>query len=395
MKTASGRSTERHEAARLNAFGTICIAILLNAGCDKAPPAPEQHSPATVGVAVMQNREITVTRELPGRTVASLTAEVRPRVNGIIEARLFDEGGHVKENQPLYRLDDTMYRADFLEARASLKTAEAAVTLARAESERTTQLYKSGLVSKQKFDSAQATLEQTDAQLAAAKASLAGAKVVLNYTRIASPIAGVIGRSAVTKGALVTADQPAPLAVVQQLDPMFVDISQSSREFLELRRAVAGGDLKEADLPVSIVLEDGSTYAQKGQIAFSEATVDQTTGSYTLRIVVANPDGLLLPGMYVRATIGTGVRENGMLVPQKAVTRAPDGSTSVMIVRPNNTVEPRAVVLGRSIENGWLVKSGLVDGDRVVTEGLQKIRAGDKVEVENQPPTAVSVGASK
>ena len=369
--------------------------MLLLTSCSTKEPPPPESPPPVVTVEVMKSGEITVTRELPGRTVASLVAEVRPRVNGIVEERLFEEGGAVKENQPLYRLDDTIYRSSYNEAKAALKTAQAAVALARADADRATQLSNSGLISKQQYDSRTASSEQAAAGLSAAKAALKSAKVVLDYCRIVSPISGIIGRSSVTKGALVTANQAEPLAVVQQLDPMFVDISQSSRELLELRRAVAGGDLKTANVPVTIHLEDGSVYEHAGEIAFSEATVDKSTGSYTLRIVVANPDGLLLPGMYVRAIIGAGVRENGMLVPQKAVLRASDGSTSVMVVRPDNTVESRAVELGRSIDNNWLVRSGLVEGDRVVTGGLQKARDGRRVEIDKPKLPIAPAGTPK
>lgn len=342
-----------------------------------------QMPPPAVSVMEVKSEPVTLTRELPGRAVAYLVAEVRPQVSGIVKERLFEEGGTVKAGQALYQLDDATYLASYNMAEASLKSAQATLSIAEIEAKRTEALYETKAVSQRELDNARAALQQAQAQVGVAKASLENARVSLDRSRIESPIAGRIGRSSVTQGALVTANQSETLAVVQQLDPIYIDIAQSSSEQLRLRRAISEGELKGVELPVTIRLEDGSTYSHEGEIAFSEVSVDNQTGSYTLRVVVPNPDGILLPGMYVRAEIGEGVRENGILVPQNAVLRAPNGSTSVMVVGADNTVSSRAVETSQSIGNKWLVKSGLNDGDTIVVNGLQKVRAGGKVNIQN------------
>lgn len=371
---------------------SLTIAAAL-AGCgQEAAPPPEAPTPS-VAVVTVAPEEVTLTRELPGRTVPHLVAEVRPQVTGIVKERLFTEGSLVEAGQPLYQLDDAIYQADYRSAKASLERAQAAVELSRINSERTTNLFESNAVSRQEFDNATANLQQAEAELAVAEAALVSAQTMLAYSQITSPISGRIGKSSVTQGALVTANQQAPLATVQQLDPIYVDVNQSSSELLRLRRAIAEGNLQNAELPVKILLEDDSVYEHPGKVAFADVTVDPSTGSFSLRVLVPNPDHLLLPGMYVRAVVGEGIRENGILVPQKAVSRGPSGNTTVMVVRENNTIESRAVVLGQSVGNQWLVESGLLPEDRVVTEGIQKIRPEMQVQIADAAPAADSAPA--
>jgi len=360
----------------------VSFALLgfLTACSEDTPPPAAPPAPA-VSVVTMAAEPVTLTRELPGRTHAFVIAEVRPQVTGIVQERLFTEGALVEAGEVLYQLDDALYQAEFNSARARLARAKASLELAQVSAERTAGLFESNAVSRQENDNAQAALRQAEADAAVAEAAVVNSSVLLGYSRITSPISGRIGKSSVTQGALVTANQPTPLATVQQLDPIYVDLTQSSSELLQLRRALASGNLQEAELPVTILLEDGTPYAHEGRVAFSDVTVDPGTGRFSLRVLVPNPDNLLLPGMYVRAIVGSGIREEGILVPQQAVARGPSGATTVMIVRDDETVEQRAVTVGQSVGNRWLVEHGLLPGDRVVTEGLQKIRPGMRVRI--------------
>lgn len=357
-------------------------AFLAGCGEEASQAAADQMPPPTVTVLEVTAEPVTLRREFPGRTNPFVVAEVRPQVTGIVEERLFTEGGLVEQGELLYRLDDATYEAQSNSAQAQLARAEASLELARVNANRTAELFRSNAVSQQEQDNANAALRQSEADVGVARAALQSADVLLGYTRIRAPVSGVIGRSAVTKGALVTANQATPLATVRQLDPIYVDLTQSSREMLQFRRALADGSLSETDsLPVTILLEDDTEYAHKGEVAFSEATVDPTTGSSLLRVLVPNPDHVLLPGMYVRAIVGMGIREEAILVPQQAVMRGPSGNSTVMLVREDNTVEQRAVMTGQSVGNRWVVQHGLLPGDRVVTDGLQKIRPGMQVQV--------------
>ncbi len=329
----------------------------------------------------MKAEPVALTRELPGRTSPFLVAEVRPQVSGIVEELLFTEGGMVEAGQPLYQLEDTTYLADVASAEASLARAEAALKLARLNADRSAELAKADAISRQENENAIAALHLAEADVGVARAEVENKGVYLGYSRIVSPISGYIGRSSITKGALVTANQSAPLATVQQLDPIYVDVTQSSRELLQLRRELAAGTLHRADgTPVTILLEDGAKYQHEGRVAFSEVTVDPTTGSFLLRVVVPNPDNLLLPGMYLRAIIGTGTRDKAILAPQAGVARGPSGGTSAFVVDENGVVEQRAVQVSRTVGNKWLVDGGLQPGDRVVIGGLQKIQPGMTVE---------------
>jgi membrane fusion protein (multidrug efflux system) len=369
-------STARQRALPLIAALTLALAACGGGQQGGAPPKP------AVTVATLAAQPVTLTRELPGRTSAWLVAEVRPQVSGIVARRLFDEGAMVKAGQPLYQIDDATYRAAANSARAQLKRAEATRTAARLTANRTAELVKVSAVSKQDHDNATAALAQAEADVGAARAALDAANVTLGYARITAPISGRIGKSSVTQGALVTANQPAPLATVQQLDPIHVDLTRSSAELLDLRRALAEGRLERPDaMPVTILLEDGSEFPHAGSLKFSEVAVDPTTGSYSLRIEVPNPDHVLMPGMYVRAKLGSGVRQAAILVPQQGIARDPKGNTSAMVVNAQGVVEQRPVVVSQAIGDTWLVESGLAAGDRVVVEGLQKIRPGAEVDI--------------
>lgn len=360
---------------------TAAFAILLGAcgtGQDAGPPP----TPA-VTVVELGSQDVTLTRELPGRTNAWLVAEVRPQVSGLVAERLFTEGERVKAGQPLYQIDDATYRATANSARAQLARARATLTSARLTAERIAGLAKIDAVSAQDNDNATAALAQAEADVGVARAALDAANVMLGYARITSPIDGRIGRSSVTQGALVTANQPQALATVQQLDPIYVDLTQSSAELLDLRRSLAEGRLSRGEeaMPVKILLEDGSDFPHPGRLKFSEVAVDPSTGSYALRIEVPNPEHMLMPGMYVRAVLGVGVRADAVLVPQRGIARDPKGNTTAMVVDAQGVVEQRQVVVSRTIGDQWLVESGLAAGDRVVVEGLQKIAPGATVEV--------------
>ncbi|KAF1014867.1 MAG: Toluene efflux pump periplasmic linker protein TtgA [Stenotrophomonas maltophilia] len=350
------------------------------AACGGEQQAPEQ-GPGQVTVVTLKPKTAALTRELPGRTNAFLVAEVRPQVSGIVAKRLFTEGGLVTEGQPLYQIEDASYRAQANSARAQLARAKATANAARLSAARITELAKVDAVSKQDLENAVAAQKQAEADVGAAKASLDAANVTLGYARITAPISGRIGKSSVTQGALVSSGQATALATAQQLDPIYVDLTQSSAELLQLRRELAQGRLQDnKELPVTVLLEDGSTFAHKGTLEFSEVSVDPTTGSFALRVKAANPDGVLMPGMYVRAVIGGGVRANALLVPMQGVARDPKGDTSAMVVDKDNKVAVRPVKVSRALGDKWLVEDGLQAGDRVIVEGLQKIGPGMPVQ---------------
>ena len=333
-----------------------------------------------VTVVTLKPKAVTLTRELPGRTSAFLVAEVRPQVDGIVKQRLYTEGSVVKAGQPLYQLDDAAYRADHASAEAALARARATLGTARVNAKRSAELVAITAISRQEDENATAALKQAEADVAAAQAAVARSSVTLGYARITAPIGGRIGKSSVTQGALVTANQQAPLATVQQLDPIFVNLTQSSAELLALRQSLRKGGVESAaDLPVTILLEDGTRHAHDGKLEFVDVTVDPTTGSYLLRVVVPNPDHVLLPGMYVRAVVGRAVRQDALLVPQRGVARDPKGHTTAMLVNMEGKVEARAIEVSQAVGDQWLVEGGLVAGDRVIVAGLQKIRPGAPV----------------
>jgi len=363
-------------------------ALLLAACGGKEPPAgPGAGGPGAPAVTVLtvQAESVAVARELPGRTSPYLIAELRPQVTGIVKQRLFTEGSEVKAGQVLYQIDPATYQAAHDSARANLARAEANLYAARLKAERYADLVKIEAVSKQANDEASAAQKQAQADVASARAALDKAKIDLAFTRVSSPIAGRISRSAVTPGALVTANQAAALATVQKLDPIYVDLTQPSAELLRMRRDLESGKLQHASgnsVPVQLVLEDGSLYGAEGRLAFSEVTVDQATGSVTLRAVFPNPRGELLPGMYVRARLTQGVNRTAMLVPHAAVSRTPRGEAQAMVVNADNKVEARIVKAEQSIGDKWVVTEGLAAGDRVIVEGLQKVKPGAPVKAE-------------
>ncbi|MFZ5585661.1 MAG: efflux RND transporter periplasmic adaptor subunit [Thermodesulfobacteriota bacterium] len=337
----------------------------------QAPPTPE------VGVVTLKAQPVAISAELAGRTTPFLIAEVRPQVSGIVKKRLFVEGADVKAGAALYQIDPATYQAAFESAKAALVKAEANLFSARLKADRYQDLVGIKAVSQQDFDDAVATLKQSEAEVALRRAALDSARINLDYTLVTAPIAGRIGRSAVTPGALVTANQAASLATVQQLDPIYVDLTQSSADLLRLKRQLASGQLKGVTTATArLTLEDGSAYPLEGRVQFSEATVDQGTGTVTLRAVFPNPRQELLPGMYVRATLETGIDEQAILVPQRAVTRNQRAEPVALVVSPEGKVEQRVIEISRAVGNDWLVRAGLASGDRVVVEGSQKIRPG-------------------
>ena len=378
---------------RLVALSLALTAAL--AAC-KGGEAPPQGGPGQVTVVTLKAEPVTLTRELTGRATGYQVAEVRPQVSGIVAKRLFTEGSLVKQGQPLYQLDDAAYRAQANSARAQLARAEATASAARLAARRSGELVKSRVISVQDDENAQAAWKQAEADVGAARAALDAANVTLGYARITAPISGQIGKSSVTQGALVSAGQAQALATINQLDPIYIDVSQSSTELLQLRRELATGRLQgAAELPVDILLEDGSTFAHKGTLEFSEVSVDPSTGSYGLRVRVENPDQVLMPGMFVRAVLGSGVRQDALRVPMQGIARDPKGNTSAMVVDGDGKVAGRQVTVSRAIGDTWLVEDGLKAGDKVIVEGLQKIGPGMPVQATEKGAEAAAPAAGK
>lgn len=357
--------------------------LLLVGGCQDMqgkqavpPPVPEV---ATVKVTA---GPVALTTELPGRTSAYRVAEIRPQVNGLIQKRLFAEGSHVTAGQVLYQIDPAPFQAVLDNAKAALAKAEANLQAVRSRAERFRELLPDKAVSHQDYDDAEAAVKQTEADIEVWKATVKTAGINLGYTRIVAPISGRIGRSSVTEGALVTAQQPAPLATIQQLDPVYVDVPQSTSETLRLKRLLEGGRLQqggEGQKKVRLLLEDGSEYPMAGTLQFRDVTVDPTTASVILRVVFPNPQGVLLPGMFVRAVVREGIKVQAILIPQQAVSRDPKGNPVALIVDAGGKVQQRMLVLDRAIGDRWLVASGLAAGDRVIAEGMQRVRPGASV----------------
>jgi len=375
----------------------VLCGVVLAAACSTGqgngnePVAP---GPAAVTVITVQPQAVPLSTELPGRTAPYLVAEVRPQVSGIVEQRLFEEGSEVEAGQILYRIDPATYQAAYDSARAGLARAQANLHAVQLKARRYAELIGSKAISAQDNDEAQAALGQARADVSAAQAAVDKARVDLDYTRVTAPIAGRIGRSAVTAGALVTANQAAALATIQQLDPIYVDVTQSSADRLRLRRDLDAGRLQrgtDEHLPVSLVLEDDSEYARNGRLAFSEVAVDRATGTVTLRAVFPNPEGELLPGMYVRARLAQGVQRDAILIPHAALSRDPRGNAVVMLVGAQDKVEARTVTAARAQGGHWVVSDGLAGGERVIVEGLQHARPGDVVVAHE----AAKVGAKR
>lgn len=358
--------------------GALMLVAALGA-CSKSGNAP-QASQSEVGYIVVKAAPQAVTMELPGRTSSYLSADIRPQVGGIIQKRLFKEGGTVKQGQPLYQIDPASYQATYDSAKASLLKAEATLASSRLKAQRYAELNKIDAVAKQDNDDAQSTLRQNQADVEVQKAAVKTAKINLDYTRILSPISGRIEKSTVTPGALVTADQTTALTTVQQIDPVYVDVTQSTVELLRLRKELASGQIKksgENSAAVKIILEDGSTYERQGKLEFTGLSVDTGTGMITLRAVVPNPDGILLPGSYVRAVLEEGVDDKALLVPQKAVSRDQTGTATALVLGAGGKVEHRLLTVARAVGNSWWVTKGLQEGDKLIVDGLQKVRTGD------------------
>ncbi|AXA84914.1 efflux transporter periplasmic adaptor subunit [Lysobacter oculi] len=384
---------------RTTALAAVIAASLTLAACGKGDaPAGGEMPPTPVTVVTLKPETTLLTRELSGRAEASQVAEVRPQVSGIVRQMLFTEGGSVSAGQALYQLDQTAFRADANSAQAALLRAQAGLATARQTAARSGQLVKIDAISKQDNENAQAALRQAEADVRAAQASVQGASVPLGFSRVTAPISGRIGRSSVTRGALVTSAQAAPLATIQRLDPMYVELSQSSTELLKLRQEIdAGSAQSTTSVPVEIVLEDGTVYPHAGRLSFAEAMVDPATGAVALRVVVPNPDQLLLPGMFVRAKVANAERRDAILAPQQGITRDPKGNASAMVVDADGKVAAREVKVSRAIGDKWLVESGLAAGDKLIVEGLQKIRPGAPVQATEQgsaPPAAAQPAAA-
>lgn len=372
------------------ALGTsalLTVGTLTLAGCgsqEGGANAAATPSLPKVRIFEVAAKPVSLYTELPGRTSPYLIAEVRPQVNGIIKARQFEEGSKVKAGTSLYQIDPSTYQAEYASAKAMLEKAQANLTSAKIRNDRFQELAKMNAVSQQERDDAFAALKQAEADVAAGKAAVQTAQINLTYTRVTAPISGQIGRSSITAGALVQQGQANALATIQQLDPIYVDLTQSTTELLQLKRDLESGVLQSAGkdaAKVTLKFEDGSDYDQVGKLQFSDVTVDQNTGTVTLRAVFPNPEQQLLPGMYVRASLEEGVRENGILVPQKGIMRDATGEPSAFVLTAENKVEKRSVKTARAIDDQWLIAEGLQAGDRLIVEGIQKIRPGEEAEV--------------
>jgi len=362
--------------------GFIIGAALL-VGCDDHSGQAQQPPSPQVVVHVVKSAPLVVTTELPGRTDAYRVAEVRPQVSGIVLKRNFTEGSDVKAGESLYQIDPATYQAAFDSASGELAKAQAAANIAHLTVKRYLPLMGTHYVSKQEYDQAVATARQADASVIAARAAVETARINLAYTKVTSPISGRIGKSSVTEGALVSNGQASALATVQQLDPIYVDVTQSSNDFMRLKQSRL--QTGENASSVQLLMENGQPYPLKGSLQFSDVTVDESTGSITLRAIFPNPQHILLPGMFVRARIDEGTQPQAILVPQQGVTRTPRGEASVMVVNAKNQAEARNVVAPQAIGDQWLITQGLQEGDRVIVSGLQKVRPG--VAVVTTPDT--------
>ena len=363
--------------------GALLLAAAL-AGCNsEKASAPPPQPQLQVSVVSLHPQPVAITAELPGRVSANLIAEIRPQVSGIIKSRLFREGSEVKAGDVLYEIDPAPYQAALDSAVAAQQKAEAAVANAQVRADRYRELLLRNAGSKQDADDAAATLGQALADVASAKASVETARINLAYTKVTAPIGGRIDKSALTQGALVTANQAAILTTIRKLDPINVDVTQSSTNLLKFRNDIASGRLKFTgpNVAVKLKLDTGDAYAQSGKLEFAEANVDETTGTFTVRAEFPNPERILLPGMFVRAVIQEGVAENNFLLPQRAVGRNTKGEATAKFVSAEGKVEERVLTTRRNIGNNWLVDSGVKDGERVIVEGGQLVRSGQTVTV--------------
>jgi membrane fusion protein (multidrug efflux system) len=402
LQNVMTRSAASRRARRIVLIAAPLIALLAACGQKSGAPAAAGPGggappPAEVGVVTVVPRPIGLTTELPGRLEASRVAQVRARAAGILEKRLFTEGSDVKAGQHLFEIDAAPYQAALASTQATLARAQANLTQATAQAERYKPLLEANAISKQDYINAVAAQKQAEADVAAGKAAVQTGQINLGYAFVTAPISGRIGRALVTEGALVGQGEATPLAVVQQINPMYVNFTQSSTDVLKLRRALESGKYKRASGPnsagVQVLLEDGSEYPQSGRLLFSDLSVDPTSGQVTLRAEVPNPSGILLPGMYVRVRLEQAETSNGIVVPQQAVTRGSSGDT-VMVVGADGKVVPRPVKIGAAIGGQWVVLEGLVAGEQVMVDGFQKLRANAPVKPVPWQPGASGAAAS-
>lgn len=349
-------------------------------GCSSAGPQVAASGPAEVQFVTVAEQPVTLATELPARTSAFETSDVRPQVDGLVTARLFQEGDHVQQGQPLYRIDPAPYAAQVASAQASLQRARAQIASSSGLARRYAELVKINAVAPQDFENARTGAQQASADVASAEATLRSARINLARTLIKAPISGRIGRSTITTGALVSAAQPLPLTTIQRLDPIYVDIQQASTDVLRLRRQFLAGDFSEGGVAhIRLTMEDGSAYPQLGLIKFTDVTVDPSTGSQTIRAEFPNRDGLLLPGMFVRAKLVEGTRIRAITIPQQAVTRNNRGEPTALVIAPDGKLALRVLTAPRTVGQSWLITNGLRPGDRVVVEGAQALQPGSPV----------------
>jgi len=373
-------------SSRLPVLGVIFLGSAMLAGCGgSGPPKPP---PPEVGVVTLQAEAVQLTTVLPGRTESYRASDVRPQVNGIVQRRLFTEGGTVTAGQPLYQIDPSSYRAAVTNARGALGNAQATVASSEALARRYGELVKINAISKQDYENALAAARQVRANVEMQRGNLQDAEINLSRTTIRAPISGRIGISSFTTGALVTAQQTAPLTTIQRLDPIYVDIQQSSADLLKLRQQMLAGQLSGGTTPVQLILETGSQYPIVGQLRFADVTVDPTTGSQTIRAVFPNPQHLLLPGMFVRAKLTQGIQSRGMLVPQAAVSRDPRGRPTALVVGPGNKATLRIITADQAVGDNWLVTAGLKPGEKVIVEAGPLLQPGAPVTPQPWHPSA-------
>lgn len=378
----------------------VSLVLPLLVSCSR-PPVAAPPPPPEVATVRVAREAVQLNTELPGRTAPYRIAEIRPQVSGLIQKRLFEEGSEVQAGQALYQIDPAPFQAALDNARAALGRAEASLPAIQARAERFRQALGDKAVSQQDCDDADSAQKQVRAEIESCRATVETARIQLGYARVLSPISGRIGKSAVTDGAIVTAYQPVALATIQQLDPIYVDVPQSTTELLRLRRRLEDGRLRRGgtnENEVQLLLTDGSRYAGKGALQFRDVSVDPTTASVILRMVFPNPDGVLLPGMFVRAVVEEGVNDHAMLIPQQAVSRDPKGNPLALVVDGDGKADQRRLVLDRAVGDRWLVESGLESGDRVIVEGLQRVRPGSAVKevptLEGPSPASAKAGGA-
>jgi membrane fusion protein (multidrug efflux system) len=369
------------------------LAVVSLAACESKEPEGAAGAgappPTEVTVVTLKEQTVELSNTLPGRAVAFRKAEVRPQVTGILQKRLFTEGAIVEEGQQLYQIDAARYEAALANAKAGLARAKANLTTTQAREKRYKDLLGEKAVSQQEYDDALSQFEQAKADVAVSEAAVQTADIDLRYTKVMAPISGRIGKSAITEGALVSAGQSAVLTTIHQLDPIYVDVSESAARVLAMRRQLMSGRVSQAQQPkVTLNLEDGSQYGHEGELRFSDMSVNETTGTVVLRALFDNPDSLILPGMFVRATVDEGKRDNTVLVPQRGVTRDREGNATALVVGAENKVEMRQIQASRAVGSDWLVEEGLAAGDRVIVTGLQKVRPG-------APVKAVEAGSAE